>query len=61
MLFLSSTINLVYVLEIQIWMIWSKDINLRYFCKVYCKELEQYMMRFDAFEKKCNETTNYII
>ena len=28
-------------------------------CKVYCGELGQYMMLFDALEKKCNETANY--
>ena len=68
MLSLFSTINLVYVLEInifgrdgiiQIWIISSKDINIQCLCKIYCRELGQYLMQFDALEKKCNVTTNY--
>ena len=27
---------------IQIWIVSSKDINLQYLCKTYCRELEQY-------------------
>ena len=68
MLLLFSITNLVYVLEINIFeRVYSnlknllQDINLLYFCKVYCKELGQYLMQFDAFLKKCNETTNYSI
>ena len=70
MLSLFSTINLAYALEInifrrdriiQIWIISSKDINIQYLCKIYCRELGQYLMQFDALEKKCNETTNYSI
>ena len=70
MMSLFSTINLVYVLEInisgrdgiiQIWIISSKDINIQYLCKIYCRELGQYLMQFDALEKKRNETTNYNI
>ena len=60
LLSLSSTVNLVYVLEInifgrdgiiQIWIISSKDINIQYLCKIYCRELGQYLMQFDALEK----------
>ena len=70
MLSLFSTINLVYVLEInvfgregiiQIWIISSKDINVQYLRKIYCGELGQYLMQFDALEKKCDETTRYSI
>ena len=43
---------------IQIWIISSKDINTQCLCKIYCRELGQCLMQFDAFEKKCNETTN---
>ena len=59
MLSLFSTANLVYVLEIifgrdgniQMWIISSKDINIQYLCKIYCRELGQYLMQFDALEK----------
>ena len=53
------TINFVYVLEInifgedesiQIWIISSKDINIQYLCKIYCRELEQYRMNCDGLE-----------
>ena len=43
---------------IQIWITSSKDNNLQYFFKVYCRELGKYLMQFDALEKKCNETAN---
>ena len=36
---------------IQIWIISSKDISRQYLCKVYCRELGQYLMLFDALEK----------
>ena len=36
---------------IQVWIISSKDINLQYLCKVYCRDLGQYLMQFDALEK----------
>ena len=61
MLSLFSTINLLYVMEInifgrdgiiQIWIISSKDINIQYLWKIYCRELGQYLMWFDALEKK---------
>ena len=61
MLSLFSTINLVYVLEInifgrdgniQIGIISSKDINTQYLCKIYFRALGQYLMQFDALEKK---------
>ena len=29
--------------------------------KFGCRELGQYLMQFDALEKKCSETTNYSI
>ena len=70
MLSLFSTINLVYVPEInifgrdgiiQIWIISFKDINTQCSCKIYCRELGQYLMQFDVLEKKCNETKNYSI
>ena len=70
MLSIFSTINLVYVLEInifgrdgiiRIWIISSKDVNIKYLCKIYCRELGKYLLQFDALEKKCNETTNYSI
>ena len=75
MLSLFSTINLVYVLEInifgrdgiiqisiiQIWIFSSKDIIIQYLCKIDCRELGPYLMQFDVLEKKCNETTNYSI
>ena len=37
--------------NIQIWIISSKDINIQYLCKIYCRELGQYLMQFDALEK----------
>ena len=46
---------------IQIEKICSKDINTQCLWKIYCRELGQYLMQFDAIEKKCNETTNYSI
>ena len=46
---------------IQIWIISSKDINIQCLCKIYCRELGQYLMQFDAPKKKGNETTNYSI
>ena len=61
MLSLFSTINLGYVPEnniygrdgiIQIWIISFKGINIQCLCKIYCRELEQYLMQFDALEKK---------
>ena len=45
---------------IQIWIISSKVINIQYLWKIYCRELGQYLMQFDALEKKCG-TTNYSI
>ena len=45
---------------IQIWINSSKDINIQYVWKIYCRELGQYLMQSDALEKKC-ETTNYSI
>ena len=60
MLSLFSTINLVCVLEInifgrdaniQIWIISSNDINIKYLYKIYCRELGQYLMQFNALEK----------
>ena len=39
---------------IQIWIISSKDINTQCLCKIYCRELGQYLIQFDALEKKCN-------
>ena len=66
MLSLFSAINLLYLLKINIFgrdysnlSNLLKGINLQYLCKVYCRELGQYMMLFDALEKKCNETANY--
>ena len=40
---------------IQIWIISSKDINLQYLCKVYRREMEQYLMQFDALKKSVME------
>ena len=37
--------------NIQIWIISSKNINIQYLCKIYCRELGQYLMQFDALEK----------
>ena len=61
MLSLFSTINLISVLETNILgRTYSnlnnifKDFNIQYLCEVYCNELEQYLMQFDAIEKKCN-------
>ena len=60
MLSLFSTVNLVYVPEInifgkdgiiQIWIISFKDINIQCLCKIHCRELGQYLMQFDALEK----------
>ena len=68
MLSLFSTINLIFVLETNILgRTYSnlnnifKDFNIQYLCKVYCNELEQYLMQSDAIEKKCNGTTNLSI
>ena len=36
---------------IQISMISSKDNNTQCLCKIYCSELGQYLMQFDALEK----------
>ena len=64
MLSLFSTVNLVYVLGInifrrdgiiQICIISSKDINFQCFCEIFYGELGQYLMQFDALEKTCNE------
>ena len=55
---------------IEIWIISSQDNNLQYLCKVYCRELWQYLMQFDALEKSvmrlqitafknCNKWTVY--
>ena len=41
----------------QIQIISSKDINLQFLCKVYCRELGQYLTQLDALEEKCNGTT----
>ena len=41
----------------QIQIISSKDINLQFLCKVYCRELGQHLTQLDALEKKCNGTT----
>ena len=46
---------------IQIWIIPSKDINIQSLCKIYCGELGQYLMQFDALEKKCSKTAKYSI
>ena len=46
---------------IQIWINSSKDINTQRLCKIYRRELRQYLTQFDPLEKKCNETTNYSI
>ena len=37
---------------IRIGTISSKDINIQYLCKVYCRALEQYPMQFESLEKK---------
>ena len=37
---------------IQIWIISSKEINTQCLWKIYCRELGQYLMQFDALEKK---------
>ena len=46
---------------ILIWIIHSKVIFLQHLYKVYGRELGQYLMLFNALEKKCNETTHYSI
>ena len=58
MLPLFSTVNFEYVLEINIFgrnysnlNLSSKEVNLQYLCQVYCRELGQYLMQFDALEK----------
>ena len=51
----------VHTLSLYIYLCIYKDINIQCLCKIYCKELEQYLMQFDALEKKRNETTNYSI
>ena len=65
MLSLFSAINLIYVLEInifgragiiQIWIISSKDINIQCLCKIYCRKLGQYLKQFDALEKSVQIT-----
>ena len=70
MLSLFSAINPVYVLGIhifgrdgiiQICIISSKDINIQCLCKIFCRELGQYLIQFGALEKRCNEKTNYSI
>ena len=40
---------------IQISIISSKDINTQCLCKIYCRQLGQYLIQFDTLEKKCNE------
>ena len=46
---------------IQIWVIRSKDINIQCLRKIYFRELGQYLMQFDALEKKGNDTTKHSI
>ena len=51
-LFLFSAINLVYVLEINIFGRDYSTLNLQYIRKVYFREQRQYLIQFDALEKK---------